>query len=237
MTTGEYRAYHTEQQREHRNRLFENNEEDLTREVEYKNTENVEIKEEIIEDDETTGQQYNKEYESQWYTVDIKETHNSDISSQLPTHQEQKIQESEQEPERKFKCEKCARTYTLKQNLKFHQKYQCGDVLPQFSCKYCNKRFKQKSHMTRHMRYTHLKPNLKSSKTRHNCDECSRSYAWPESLYLHKRVKHAKVKPQFTCDFCGRKINQKHNLAKHIISCHVDRAHQKKKLKEVGIKE
>ncbi|XP_033231845.1 putative zinc finger protein 66 [Belonocnema kinseyi] len=204
LSTGKYKTYH-----------FEKN---FTCEIEYSNDATLEIKEEVIDvsDHGTAGQQVHKKYESNCCTFGTNKTDNLAINNKLPIHKQQEIQRSEEEPEKKYKCEKCARSYKRKETLGRHKKYEC-DVMPQFSCKFCGKRFKQKSHMTRHVRYTHLKPN-ESSKSRHNCDECSRSYNWSYDLTRHKLLKHATVEPQFTCDICGHKMMEKRKLSKHITS-------------------
>ncbi|XP_033208144.1 zinc finger protein 726-like [Belonocnema kinseyi] len=197
-------------------------------EIEHSNEDILEIKEEVIEDQEITGQKQHKEYGSKWCTLYIKENAHLSVSNKLPSHKEHTIQESEQEPKKKYKCEKCALSYTLKSNLYRHKKFEC-DVIPQFRCKFCDKRFKQKCHMTTHVDQVHQKTHVdqvhqktspKKSVLSYKCDICFRSYSWLVSLNRHKRSEHAAVKPQFICDLCGYKSNRKSNLVKHMTSRH-----------------
>ncbi|XP_033207792.1 zinc finger protein 235-like [Belonocnema kinseyi] len=131
-----------------------------------------------------------------------------------------RIQESNQEPEKKYTCEMCARSYVQKHNLMAHQKYDCN-VSPRFKCKFCKKRFKRKSHMCNHVNSVHLKTNFQASKIRHKCDKCSRSYSWHRDLRRHKRLQHASVKPQFVCDICGHTVKEKFLLSRHMNSRHL----------------
>ncbi|XP_033210171.1 zinc finger protein 723-like [Belonocnema kinseyi] len=184
------------------------------------NYETLEIKEEIIEDQETTKEKRNNNYESKLCAVDIKEGNISSTKNKLRSQNKQKIQESRHKSGRKYKCEKCARTYKLKHTLKSHQKYDCN-VVPQYSCKFCGKKFKRIYSMSRHIGRLHLKTDLQTSPARHNCDKCFRSYNWPYDLNRHKRLEHAADMPQFTCDYCGHRANQKSNLGTHIILKHL----------------
>ncbi|XP_033231771.1 zinc finger protein 569-like [Belonocnema kinseyi] len=204
--------------------------------VKYENDETLEIKEEITEikydNDKTleitdeniqghksetvTGQNCNTKYESKLCTAAIREGMLA-VNKKLPSQKQQEIRDLN--PEKKYKCKKCAQAYTQKKHLAYHEKYNC-DVTPQFSCRFCGKPFTQKSHLSRHVGVVHLKSNLQPSKPKYNCNNCTRSYSSLGTLNRHNRLEHAAVKPQFICDFCGRKTNQKSNLVKHINSRH-----------------
>ncbi|XP_033231840.1 zinc finger protein 681-like [Belonocnema kinseyi] len=233
-STGEYKAFLLDRQREHNNLLFKNRGKKFTCEIEYSNDETFEIKEEMIEteynDDETLKMkeeiiedQENKSQkcDQKFYTMDMKDTHNVAISKKLPSHNNDKIRESEQEPQKKYKCKKCARSYKLKKLLNHHLKYEC-DVSSQFICKFCGKIFKRKTHMNTHLVRVHHEINMKTSALTHKCDKCWRSYNWLSGLCRHKRIYHANVKSQFICDLCGHKTNQKNCLEKHITSLHLE---------------
>ncbi|XP_033231834.1 zinc finger protein 107-like [Belonocnema kinseyi] len=235
----ECKAYLSAIQNENHNLVFKNKENNFSCEIEYSIDEKLEIKEEIveiqptsdkileikeeiIEDQSTRDKKRNKKIESKLEVMDVKENVNFSVNNKLMNYKQQEIQESEKEPRKKFTCEKCARSYTLIQNLKFHKKYQCISVLPQFSCKFCNKRFKLKNSINRHINQVHNKTSEKKSTLMYRCDECSRSYCYLRSLNQHKRLKHALMKPQFFCDVCGHKCNKKCNLAKHISVFHLE---------------
>lgn len=138
----------------------------------------------------------------------------------LPVQKKQKIQKSKQILERKYKCDKCARSYTRKEALFRHKTFECG-VLPQFKCEFCGKKFTRKCNMNTHINDLHLKPYFNSSRVEYNCDKCSRSYNWISNLNRHKRAEHAPDKREFICESCGFKAKEKSNLSKHILSRHL----------------
>ncbi|XP_033231843.1 zinc finger protein 678-like [Belonocnema kinseyi] len=198
----EIRVCLSKYQTEHQNLLIKNDEKHSTSDIQYSNDEFVEIKEEFIEDQDTTVQKY----DSKFHAVDIKETY--------------KVQESEQEAEKKYKCKKCSHSYLLKNHLNHHLKYEC-DLNPQFICKFCNRRFKQKCYMDRHISRVHENLDTSESVLRHKCNICFRSYTLLKNLNQHKRFKHSVVKALWFCDFCGISMNLKSSLARHIVSCHL----------------
>ncbi|XP_033231867.1 zinc finger protein 676-like [Belonocnema kinseyi] len=173
--------------------------------IEYDNDGTLEIKEEIIEDRETSAESILK-------TI---LTDNKPYSETEP-----RIQKSKNEPEKRYACEKCARRYTMKYNLTAHQKYDCN-VFPMFKCKFCKKRFKRKGPMNKHVESVHLKTNLHRSKIRHKCDKCPRSYSWRRNLTRHKRSVHEANEPKLVCDHCGHKTTRKNLLLEHIMSLHL----------------
>ncbi|XP_033231821.1 zinc finger protein 737-like [Belonocnema kinseyi] len=179
--------------------------------IEYDNDETLDIKEGIIQVPETIAvNKGNKSNESIVCTVHMKKDDILGVEHKPENQKKQEIRETEQT--KKHVCKTCARSYKNKQSLTYHRKFECG-VMPQFSCKLCSKQFKRKYNMNEHIRREHYK-------TRHNCDECARSYKWPESLAEHKSLVHAAVKPQFVCDFCSYKFNKKVYLIKHMNVVH-----------------
>ncbi|XP_033231783.1 zinc finger protein 254-like [Belonocnema kinseyi] len=75
-----------------------------------------------------------------------------------------------------------------------------------------------------------LAPTNDSYQAKYSCDECDRSYIFFNSLSRHKRLEHAAVKPQFFCEFCEFKTNQKTILLKHINARHMGNRPQKTNL-------
>lgn len=139
-------------------------------------------------------------------------------ANKLWIQKKQKIQESK--PEKKFKCEKYARTYKQRQTLSHHQNYAC-EVMPQFSCEFCGKGFKHKHHVRRHIDQVHLKISGNIPKIKHICERCFRSYKWASDLMRHKRSEHAAIKAQYTCDTCDYKAKRKAYLFEHITLHHI----------------
>lgn len=50
-----------------------------------------------------------------------------------------------------YTCVDCNRSYMRYTSLYRHQRYECGDKIPQFSCPLCPHRTKQKADLKRHI--------------------------------------------------------------------------------------
>lgn len=55
---------------------------------------------------------------------------------------------------RYYPCYKCGKSFTRKNNLYNHLKFQCGQ-LPKFNCPYCTYRTKHSSNVRSHVRRIH----------------------------------------------------------------------------------
>ncbi|XP_033208764.1 zinc finger protein 726-like [Belonocnema kinseyi] len=190
--------------------------------IEYENDETLEIKDEVIQDQGiVTSRKCDENYEKKSFTVNLRETNILAAKKKLRTNnKKQKCQKLK--PEKKYKCEKCGRSYTQIGNLTRHKKLEC-DVMPQFKCNFCDKRFKRNPNLRRHIVQVHQK-KLEAPLKKYNCIKCSRSYTWPNDLYKHERLEHSGLKPKFTCDFCGRRMKEKGNLAQHIALKHLNKS-------------
>lgn len=54
-----------------------------------------------------------------------------------------------------FTCRDCNRSYMRYTSLYRHQRFECGNKIPQFSCPYCPHRTKQKADLKRHIMRKH----------------------------------------------------------------------------------
>ncbi|XP_033231863.1 zinc finger protein 676-like [Belonocnema kinseyi] len=184
----------------------------------YEVDETLEIKEEIIQDKEAVTDQEGNNYQSTSCSVYIREADIVANESRMPTQEKQKIQELRSE--KKYKCEKCARSYSRKNSLYSHQRYYCG-VIPQFRCKFCDRRFKKQHGVNRHIGLVHQKKISKTPILMLKCDKCWRSFTRLDSLNRHELLVHSPAKPQFTCHNCGFKMKSKADLSKHITRKHL----------------
>ena len=76
-----------------------------------------------------------------------------------------------------------------------------------FECHICKKKFRQKSHLTVHMK---IHNNIKE----HECDICRKLFRHKSSLIEHIRS-HTAEKP-YSCRICEKKFPNRSNLEKHI---------------------
>ncbi|XP_033231865.1 zinc finger protein 208-like [Belonocnema kinseyi] len=154
----------------------------ITYTIDYDQGETLEIKDEIIEVPGSSSIKSikpanNKEYHLKECTVDIRKNEKLIASRMRQLKYQQNIKKSEKQVKKKYECSKCGRCYSYMRGLKSHQRYEC-DAIPQFTCLVCNKKFKQKSVLRRHVGQVHLslKEAIGTSKTRHNCHEYYHSY-------------------------------------------------------------
>ncbi|XP_033231830.1 zinc finger protein 99-like [Belonocnema kinseyi] len=126
------------------------------------------------------------------------------------------------------KCDKCPRSYTRIHALSLPKRFKHAETIPQFICDLCGYESNTKGILVRHMTACHSQ----SSKTRHKCDKCMRTYKWLTGLTRHKILVHAVDKPEFNCDFCEYKSNAKYNLVRHVTSCHSQASKSSYKCKE-----
>nr|CAH7735840.1 unnamed protein product [Callosobruchus chinensis] len=129
----------------------------------------------------------------------------------------------------------CGKTYTFRQSLHKHQKFECGKA-PQFACpeNYCNYITKRKDALKVHVRTKHnpyrkwsmessmlSASNIKSDPESPKvfCPKCGRAYKLKSSLRNHMKWECGK-EPQFNCPYCSYKAKQKMHITRHIERMH-----------------
>ena len=85
------------------------------------------------------------------------------------------------------------------------------DENAQYDCDMCEKRYKHKSHLNRHIKSTH-------ENVRYNCDQCDKSYSTKTDLRCHIQIVHEKVR--YKCEECDLSLINKRNLYVHVKAVH-----------------
>ena len=114
---------------------------------------------------------------------------------------------------RMFPCLQCNKEFKTKQCLKRHISRHLGVKL--HVCSYCNKRFNDKSNMKRHV-VTHI--NVR----KFQCDVCDQAFFRKEVMELHKRRLHTIPNDILNCRFkkCSFTCKIPYKLVEHIQTVH-----------------
>lgn len=105
-------------------------------------------------------------------------------------------------------CEYCDRKFDSHSHLKYH-KLSHQNLNP-FMCQNCNKGFKNKGKLNRHMQiHSERKKNWV-------CRECSRAFMSSDSFRRHLKI-HIGFK-EFQCNACDKKFTERYDLQKHQIT-------------------
>ncbi|XP_033207791.1 GDNF-inducible zinc finger protein 1-like [Belonocnema kinseyi] len=167
--------------------FYDNN---LTSMIEYDEDQSLEIKEEIIQVAGSSSKKdvvptNNQKYQLKECNVNMsmnKQLHVYNFG-QIPN--QVIIQEPKNQSAKKYKCDKCVRSYTYQRNLYRHKKYECN-VRPQFRCNFCDKKSRHKRDLRRHINQVHLarKKTINTWKT-FNFGAVSEQFVPVDSNYIH----------------------------------------------------
>ena len=107
-----------------------------------------------------------------------------------------------------YTCNICFKQEPSQRELKYHilSNHTESKNYP-FTCDKCDKRFKQKENLRRHMQSVH-------EGVRHICKLCSQTYSRYSDLKKHVRVKHGGS--EYKCDICHKSYIEKHKLINHM---------------------
>lgn len=134
-----------------------------------------------------------------------------------------------------FPCDKCERSFPLKQLLEIHYKNHIRDR--DFECTKCCKAFFSKYDLGKHMSiHTGIKPfqcvvcqksfsrstllyrheKIHVDEPKYLCGHCDKSFLSNEELDRHSTI-HLKNRP-FTCNICGKNFAFKQGMERHLIT-------------------
>uniref|UniRef100_A0A3Q4IC28 C2H2-type domain-containing protein n=1 Tax=Neolamprologus brichardi TaxID=32507 RepID=A0A3Q4IC28_NEOBR len=124
-----------------------------------------------------------------------------------PKYHNSNIQTSLQTEAKQYKCEICAKSFGLKEQLEIHCKEHIHSNERPHICLVCKKAFIYKGSLKAHMRmHTGEKP--------YSCSQCGRSFKHKCHLNDHVRS-HSGIK-QFVCSICGRACARQTQLKAHM---------------------
>ncbi|CAG9805431.1 unnamed protein product [Chironomus riparius] len=154
------------------------------------------------------------------------------------------------ESDSETQCHLCLKTFTKMHSMKNHMRavHQDLNESDMFKCEYCDRLFKIRYYLNRHIKNAHTKKNSKKEKqakakneedegifneklTGINCQYCNKFLTSRHSLNDHIRVRHSFIdfKDMYLCDICGKDFPIKYYLIRHIRAAHLKTISYKKK--------
>ena len=127
--------------------------------------------------------------------------------------------------EKRFKCDRCEKSYSNENALSYHQKqHNIGDQ--KHSCDKCGTRFQSESILLRHKATLHEPtPNIE-------CESCGKKFSIEHALKRHIREQHFQLGVNLDyvedmenfnlihCEYCDKKFKRKDHLKRHMSSSH-----------------
>ena len=118
----------------------------------------------------------------------------------------------------KYKCERCLRVFSRsfehKNHMKKHENTD-NNIIENHKCDQCDKSFKQKEYLNKHIRYIHKK----SEAGKWICNICQKEFSQSGPLSIHMKKIHVDKEPQ-DCQNCGKTYPSKLHLKDHISVTH-----------------
>ncbi|XP_074469153.1 uncharacterized protein LOC141754153 [Sebastes fasciatus] len=121
-------------------------------------------------------------------------------------NREEQQQHAGETADRPYTCGVCNKNFRIKSILTRHMKTHTGEK--PYSCGVCGKSFIQRSYLQTHM-------NSHSGQKPHTCSFCGRGFTQVGNMNAHIRI-HTGEKPH-SCTDCGKSFREKADLIKHMI--------------------
>nr|XP_020498567.1 oocyte zinc finger protein XlCOF6.1-like [Labrus bergylta] len=115
-----------------------------------------------------------------------------------------KLQQTGEASDRPYTCSVCEKTFKIKSILTRHMKTHSGEK--PHSCSVCGKSFIQRSYLQTHL-------NSHSGQKPYTCRFCGRGFTQAGNMKAHIRI-HTGEKPH-SCSDCGKSFREKADLIKH----------------------
>ncbi|XP_034727499.1 histone-lysine N-methyltransferase PRDM9-like isoform X2 [Etheostoma cragini] len=117
-----------------------------------------------------------------------------------------KQKQADETADRPYTCSMCNKNFRIKSILTRHMKTHTGEK--PYRCGVCGKGFIQRSYLQTHM-------NSHSGQKPHTCSFCGRGFTQVGNMNAHIRI-HTGEKPHI-CTDCGKSFREKADLIKHTI--------------------
>ena len=123
------------------------------------------------------------------------------------------------QPQKKFKCEICEKTFSTNHIKNQHIRNAHGKV-EIFTCNVCNKTFGKNHQLTLHQKYYH-----QEGPRPYKCDSCEKSFTLAGNLKKH--ILTHEGQRNYKCDSCEKSFTQGGSLKVHMKSIHkVEKNHK-----------
>lgn len=115
---------------------------------------------------------------------------------------------------KKYECSECSRKYADSYKLKRHKQsaHQPLDITQQTPCEICEKIFKTRDAMKKHLIY-HKPPEFR-------CETCNKEFYVLKNLQAHNSSAHGGAK-EFHCRYCDSSYFKNCHLNRHILTAHM----------------